>query len=179
MRILKFQTHHLCRRNFDYAVYHYAVMESTKLKNALLASRGHKQSPATIQDLKWPGKHKAGNCCCCTSTSGSAPFPSSLPWCAGGGGGGSPVWTRNTRCLSAGEGCLEDQAAQLLAKCFWAVCTSQHRTAQILGQTESTVHLERAEFGTSVSCKCSGKPAQGFLKTPNTWGNIKPLLGSP
>lgn len=52
-------------------------MESTKLKtqqNALLASRGHKQSPATIQDLKWPGKYKARNCCC-TSTSDSAPFP--------------------------------------------------------------------------------------------------------
>lgn len=81
----------------------FTVMESTKLKtqqNALLASREHKQSPATIQDLKRPGKYKARNCCC-TSTSGSAPFPSSLPWHGGGGGGGggSPAWTWNTHCL--------------------------------------------------------------------------------
>lgn len=47
-------------------------MESTKLKtqqNAFLASRGHKQNPATIQDLKWPGKYKGRSCCCCRRTS--------------------------------------------------------------------------------------------------------------
>lgn len=159
----------------------FTVMESTKLKtqqNALLASREHKQSPATIQDLKWPGKYKARNCCC-MSTSGSAPFPSSQAWCGEGKGGGSPAWTWNTRCLLAWQGCLEDQAAQLLAECFWGFCTSQHHTVKMLGQTESITHLRRGEFDTSVSCKCSGKHAQGFLETPYTWGNIKPLLGTP
>lgn len=61
---------------------------------------------------------------------------------------------------------FQGKAAQLLAKVLLG-CLQQPASDCTSG-SESTRHLERAEFGTSVSCKCSGKHAQGFIKTPNT-----------
>lgn len=110
------------------------VMESTKLKtqqNAFLASRGHKQNPATIQDLKWPGKDKARSCCCCRSTSGSFPQLPALV---------CRVRRRRFSCLNMEYTlpCSRVRLLSFLLKCFWGVCSSQHQTVHLGQRAQDT-----------------------------------------
>lgn len=173
LKILKFHTHHLCKKKFK----HFTVMESTKLKiqqNALLVSRGHKvlQQFKIQSDL---GSTRQG-------TAAAAPGPqalllSQLPamMCRVSRRRFS-CWNMKYRLpfsrvrLARAPGC--SAPCSVLLGCLHQAapgCTD-------CGHTESTVHLEKSWVW---PCKCSGKHGQGSLKTPNTWGNIKPLLGTP